>query len=558
MDYHTNRPAAHWILALSLAFTVLCGASAQNKQPNILWLVAEDLSPVIPPFGDSTIQTPHLSRLADEGVRYTNVYSICGVCSPSRAALATGMYPTRIGAQHMQIGNIPREMMDNPMVIKFIRQYMPEGLDPYEVVPPPEVKLHSEFLRERGYYCTNNVKEDYQFKSSPFSWDESSETAHWRNRKKDQPFFAIFNFMVTHESRIWMKAQDSLWMDPDQEVPVPSYLPDNEVSKTDIRRMYSNVAEMDHRVGELLAELEEDGELENTIVVWYTDHGGPLPRQKRLLYDSGMKVPMIVRFPGSCLAGTVDDRLISFVDFAPTLLSQAGIEPPDYMDGQAFDGKYKATNDRTYVHGASDRFDKHADMIRAVRNGQFKYLRNYRPEQGYYLPLSFREQMPVMQEMIRLRDAGELKYPQDLWFRTSKPEEELFDCLNDPNELKNLAGDPAYEDILLELRTECDRWITEVDDKGFMDEQDMVRELFWKDGVQPVTGDPKIISGDQGLEIVTSETGSYLGYQIVENGESAGNHWEIYTGPVKVNLEQQLLAIAHRKGYLPSGIVTWK
>ncbi len=529
----------------------------QESLPNILWLVAEDLSPVIAPFGDSTIATPHLSRLAEEGVRYTNVYSVCGVCSPSRSALATGLYPTRIGAHHMQIGNIPREMMSNPEIMQFIRQYMPEGLDPYEVVLPPEVRMHSEFLREKGYYCTNNAKEDYQFKPSPFSWDESSTSAHWRNRREGQPFFAVFNFMITHESRIWMKARDSLWVDADLEVPIPSYLPETEVSKRDIRRMYSNVAEMDHRVGELLNELEEDGELENTIIFWYSDHGGPLPRQKRLLYDSGLKVPLIIRFPGSKGAGSIDEQLISFVDFLPTLLSLAGIEAPEYLDGRAFLGKYEDQDSRKYIHAAADRFDEHADMIRAVRNKGFKYLRNYHPDQGYYLPLSFREQMALMQEMLVMRDAGTLDDMESLWFRSMKPEEELFDCENDPEELINLAGDPQYADILTELRAECDRWIADVDDKGFIEEDAMVEE-FWPGWKQPKTGDPSFHLFEQSqVGITINQPGSYLGYQVVAEGDTLSGNWYIYTRPVKLEDHQELYAIAHRKGYLPGNVVKW-
>ncbi len=525
--------------------------------PNILWLVAEDLSPVIAPFGDSTIVTPHLSRLAEEGVRYTNVYSICGVCSPSRSALATGMYPTRIGSHHMQIGNIPPAMKSNPAIMNFIRQYMPEGLDPYEVVPPPYVKMHSEYLRELGYYCSNNAKEDYQFAPSPFSWDESSASAHWRNRKEGQPFFAVFNFMITHESRIWMKAQDSLWVDADLEVPIPSYLPDTEISRKDIRRMYSNVAEMDHRVGELLQQLEADGELENTIIFWYTDHGGPLPRQKRLLYDSGLKVPMIIRFPGSNGAGSVDDQMISFIDFLPSIISLAGIDPPEYLDGKAFLGKYKATKERHFIHAAADRFDEHADMIRGVRNERFKYLRNYNPQKGYYLPLSFREQMALMQEMLQMRDAGTLDEIESLWFRSSKPEEELFDCINDPEELYNLADDPQYAEILSELRAECSRWMEEVDDKGFVNEHEMVKQ-FWPGRIQPVTSDPSLQEeAEKIIAISTDEAGSYLGYQLVEDGDTLSSQWEIYTEPVKLKNQQQLYAIAHRKGYLPSQIVKW-
>ncbi len=215
---------------------------------------------------------------------------------------------------------------------------------------------------------------------------------------------------------------------------------------------------MDHRVGELLQQLEEDGELENTVIFWYTDHGGPLQRQKRLLYDSGLNVLMIIRFPEKQFAGHTDDRLIRFVDFLPTLLSMANIDLPSYLDGTAFLGNYKSPQPRQYIHASADRFDEQSDMIRAVRNHRFKYLRNFQPEKPYYLSLSFREQMPKMQELLNLRDEGKLNEAQGQWFRMSKPNEELFDCIKDPHELHNLAEDPEYQSILQELRNECERW----------------------------------------------------------------------------------------------------
>lgn len=524
-------------------------------RPNILWLVAEDLGPYIPAFGDSTIETPNLDRLAHEGVRYTNVFSPSGVCSPSRAALATGMYPTRIGAHNMQIGNIPAQFRSNPQIMAFIQKYMPEGLDPYEVVPPPEVKLHAEYLRREGYYTTNNWKEDYQFAAPVTAWDESSQTAHWRNRPEGAPFFSIFNFMVTHESQIWEKANDSLWVESDLEVPIPPYLPDTDVVRTDIRRMYSNIKEMDDQVGHLLHQLEEDGLLENTIVVWYTDHGGSLPRQKRLLYDSGLRVPMMIRFPGGQDAGKTDDRLISFIDFKPTLLSISGIEPPAYVDGQAFLGRYKAQESRRYIHAAADRFDEHRDRIRAVRDDRFKYLRNLNTDQGYYLPLSFREQMPTMQELLRLRDAGLLDEAQSQWFRTEKPQEELFDTEADPHELHNLAGDPAYADILAELRAECDRWMAATGDKGAILETELVSQM-WPGRVQPVTSPPTIEQEGNTLTLHAETPGASLAYQIHNDGDAPGNQWAVYTEPLTIAEGQTLSAIAIRLGYQQSEVVS--
>ncbi|MDX2432287.1 MAG: sulfatase [Bacteroides sp.] len=534
------------VLMLAIVFCSACSSpSSTNKdanyeQPNILWLVAEDLSPVIPSWGDSTVETPNISRLAAEGIRFTNVFSVSGVCAPSRAALATGMYPTRIGATHMRTsGNI---------------KFLPPGIVPYEALPPAEVKMHSEYLREAGYYCSNNPKEDYQFKKSLMAWDESSRSAHWRNKKPGQPFFAIFNFQVTHESQIWVRAEDSLWIEDDLEIPIPPYLPDNEVGQKDVRRMYSNIKMMDHQVGEILKQLEEDGYLDNTIIVWYTDHGGPLPRQKRLLYDSGTKIPMIVRYPDKAHAGETDDRLISFIDFKPTLLSMAGIEPPDYIDGRAFAGKYEDPAKRKYVHGAADRFDERYDAIRMVRDHRYKYLRNYRPEQGYYLPVAYREQMAIMQELLRMRDSGELDEYQSQWFRESKSEEELFDTEKDPFELHNLAADPAYGEKLDELRKECDRWIAETGDMGLIPESEYI-ESIWPGGIQPVTLTPVI--SDQGASIsISCETeGASIGYQLLSGEEEAGDVWQVYTEPIVLNEGEILLGVAHRIGFKPSEMV---
>ncbi len=444
----------------------------------------------------------------------------------------------------------------SPGFLAFAQRYMPPGVPLYEPVPPPEVKMHSEYMRRAGYYATNNSKEDYQFRAPLTAWDESSDEAHWRNRTNGQPFFAIFNFFVTHESQVWGKAEDSLWVDPNLDVPVPPYLPSTEVAVNDIRRVYSNIKEMDAQVGDMLDELEADGLLENTIVVWYSDHGGPLPRQKRLLYDSGMHLPLIIRYPNGWRAGEVDDRLVSFVDFAPTLLSMAGEEPPAHMDGQAFEGKYKAETPRKYVHGAADRFDEAYDMIRAVRDHRFKYLRNFQADSPYYLPLAFREQMPIMKELLRIRDAGELTADQAQWFRATKPSEELFDTDADPFELVNIANDPQYADKLSELRTEADRWMTAINDKGSLPEVELVGTM-WPDLVQPTTAVPVAEWIDNNVSLQSATQGASIAYQWITAGDSTGTTWQVYTAPMPARADESLVAIAHRIGFKPSEEITF-
>lgn len=509
-------------------------------RPNILWLVAEDLSPIIPAFGDDTVATPNLDRLAAEGVRYTRVFSTSGVCAPSRAALATGMYQNRIGAQHMRTANVSGFGVD--------------GLIPYEAVPPPFVKMHSQYFREAGYYTSNNAKEDYQFRKAVTAWDDSSRTAHWRNRGVDQPFFSVFNFNITHESQIWVQAENPLRVPEDLEVPIPPYLPDTAVAQRDVRQVYSNIVAMDEQVGQILEELEQDGLLESTVIFWYSDHGGPLPRQKRLLYDAGLQVPMIIRYPGRWRAGELDDQLISFVDFKSTALSLAGIEPPEYVDGRAFAGEFQSSESRQYIHAAADRFDRQYDTIRAVRDNRFKYLRNYHPERGYYLPLTYREQMPIMQELLRLRDQNGLTEAQSQWFRESKPAEELFDTLADPHELTNLALDPAYSDKLLELRGELDRWLSGFDDKGMMPEPDLINEI-WPGMEQPVTSSPTASRQYDRVVLSSLTPGANIGYQMLGPAEEFGSTWQVYTEPLELLPGMRLIAIAHRIGYQPSSMI---
>ncbi len=539
---------------------------SSSKAPvNILWLVAEDLSPYIPSFGDSTVETPNLSRLAAEGIRYTNTFSISGVCSPSRAALATGMYPSSIGAHHM------RTLFQQPAAKEM-------GLINYECVLPPHVKMLSQIMRENGYYCTNNSKTDYQFHPGRMAWDESSIYAHWRNRPDEKPFYAVFNFNVTHESNMWNpfyrtydlenfppKRDTSKWWKPFQgkkkplfvseelDVNIPPYLPNTDLVKKDMRRMYSNIVEMDKHVGLVLKQLEEDGLLDNTIIVWYTDHGGPLPRQKRLLYDSGLHVPMIIRYPDKRRAGEIDDQLISFIDFAPTLLSMTNIVPPQYIQGQAFDGKYKANAKRKYIHAAADRFDEKYDRIRAVRDKRFKYLKNFNVDQGYYLALNYREKMATMQELLRLRNAGELNEVQAQWFRNSKPPEELFDTKNDPHELNNLVDDPKYTEKLIELRTECTRWMEAIQDKGDIPEVDLIKQ-FWPNKIQPVTASPIIKEENGNIQVSCPTEGATIGYKFPKE-DMAWLGWNIYNKPFKLPEGESVKIFAHRVGFLPSDTI---
>lgn len=522
-------------------------------RPNILWLVAEDMSGDIPSFGDSTIITPTLDQLAAEGICYDHFFTPAPVCAPARSAIITGMYPNHMGSNHMRTGPWYAGRPADEVLANY-QQYLPEGLVPYEATPGPEVKMFPEYLRAAGYYTSNNAKEDYQFIRSHVAWDESSRQAHWRNRKSGQPFFAVFNFGVTHESRIWAKKQDSLWVTDDLELSIPPYLPNTEVGQQDVRRMYSNILEMDAQVGVILDQLEADGLLDSTIVMWYTDHGGPLPRQKRSLHDSGIKVPMIIRYPNAVGAGTRDARMTSFIDLAPTVLSLAGLKPAEHIDGTAFLGEYLRAEEPEFVYAAADRFDAAYDQSRAVRDDRFKYIRHYQPEQPMFLPVAYRDQMDIMQELYRLRDVDALSDAQQIWFANERPREQLFDVKADPHEVRDLAGLPDFQSKLEELRTANDRFVATIDDKGLRPEADLL-EAIWPAKKQPVTADPTWHIVDGELSISCESPGASIGYQVSFTPDEWPTSWQIYSGPFPIRETTFIRIKADRIGHRPSTVV---
>lgn len=522
-------------------------------QPNILWLVAEDMSGNIPAFGDSTIVTPTLDRLAVEGVCYDHFFTPAPVCAPARSAIITGMYPNHIGSNHMRTGPWYAGKASDETIANY-QQYLPEGLIPYEATPSSEVKMFTEYLRTAGYYTTNNAKEDYQFVRTHVAWDESSRQAHWRNRKPGQPFFAVFNFGVTHESRIWAKKEDSLWVANDLDVPVPPYLPDTKKGQQDLRRMYSNILEMDAQVGEVLDQLELDGLLDSTIVMWYTDHGGPLPRQKRSLHDSGIKVPLMIRFPNAQGGGSRDTRMTSFIDLGPTVLSIAGVKPPEYLDGKAFLGKYMRIEEPTYIFAAADRFDAAYEQSRAVRDEQYKYIRHYQPDESMFLHVAYRDQMDIMQELYRLKEHNQLTPVQELWFAESRPKEQLFDVIADPYEVNDLAQLPNFQHKLEELRSANDHFVSSIEDRGLIPEVDLL-ESIWPSKKQPITEDPNWSLEDDQLAIFSETPGASLGYQVANDAGEWPTAWQVYTTPFPIDRGMKIRAKADRIGYKPSKAV---
>ena len=430
-----------------------------GDRPNILWITCEDINPYLGCYGDANAITPNLDKLAAEGLLYTNAYATAPVCSPSRSCLITGVYATSLGTQHLRS----------------------------EVRLPKEIKCFPQYLRAAGYYCSNNYKKDYNFIDINV-WDESSQTAHWRKRKPGQPFFSVFNFTSTHQGQIngsdeefFTKYRSKL--EPEElhdpaKIPLPPYYPDTPMVRKIWNRYYDLVTYMDKQVGDLLGQLKEDGLADNTIVFFFSDHGLGVPRHKRTLYDSGLHVPLIIRFPeryknlAPLQAGRKTDRLVSFVDFASTILSLAGLPVPDYMQGQPFLG-HKTGKPREYIFGASSRVDEVYEMSRCIRDKRYKYIRNYMPHLPYVQPSEYPDRAEIMQELYRVVKEGGLNDTQKLFWQPDKPIEELYNTLADPHEVNNLADSSDHQRILKRMRRELHKWMTETRDTGLLPEAQM-------------------------------------------------------------------------------------
>lgn len=535
--YLTNS-LMKFILVILVSFLRCLSAFSQVDSisaalPNILWITCEDMSPDIAPYQDSTVITPAISRLAQEGITFTNAYTTSGVCAPSRAAIITGMYATSINAHNMSTKSGARA-----------------GLINYQAVPPPQVKCFTEYLRARKYYCTNNEKTDYQFGNPLTAWDECSGSAHWRNRPPGQPFFSVFNIMHTHESEIWRRARDPLRVDP-LKVKVPPYFPVTDSVRIDIARYYDNIMRMDSAVAILLAQLEEDGLLDKTIVFFFSDHGAGLPWYKREIYTRGVHIPLIVRFPDRDAGGTKDSAFISTIDLAPTVLSLGRTPIPSHLQGQPFLGDQKPASPRRFVFAARDRMDEYNDMARAVKDNSYTYVRNYQPAKAYYQDLPYRKQMPMMREILRMRENNSLAGYIEKWFNP-KASEELYDNKQDPFELNNLALDPAHHRQLELYRSVLAEWTIDTNDMGFIPERDLI-EMMWPDGRQPVTSPPELkriayINKQKAeLTIECDTPGASIAYQ-----KTSEKKWHLYSKPIELAWNSKVKMRAIRYGYKAS------
>jgi arylsulfatase A-like enzyme len=437
--------------ALGTAGVWLAGqAEAQEvKRPNILWITSEDHGPHLGCYGDTFADTPNLDGLAAKGMLYKRAWSTAPVCAPARTTIISGVYPPSLGAEHMRS----------------------------QVPLPSFMKMYPQYLRESGYYCTNNSKEDYNLAKPGKVWDVSSRKGHWKNRKAGQPFFAIFNFTMTHESRI--RSQSPKFKHDPSKVPVPAYHPDTPEVRSNWTQYYDRITEMDNETGRILKEVNDAGLAEDTIVFFYADHGAGMPRGKRWPYNSGLHVPMILYLPEKWQhltppeykPGGKSDRLVGFIDLAPTALSLAGIKPPAYMQGHAFAGRY-CTEPPKFMYGFRGRMDERYDLVRTVTDGRYVYLRHYMPHKIYGQYINYMFVTQTTQVWKKMYDEGKLNAAQKRFWE-KKPPEELYDLENDPDEVNNLADSPTHQLILKRLQKAQQELAVQIRDVGFLPEDEI-------------------------------------------------------------------------------------
>jgi len=533
---------------------------------NILMITTHDINPHLGTYagvwpGAEQSVTPHLDRLAAEGIRFDSAFAAAPVCAPSRSAMMTGCYPTSIGTMHMRT----------------------------RAVPPADVRLLPEIFRAAGYYTTNRFFTDYQIAVPAVAFDDISPTAHWRGRAEGQPFFAQFHGMRTHESQIYLDdeafaeatkdVRDDQRHDP-AEMMIPPYYPDTPEFRKSWARYLDLITQMDIETGQLLAELEEDGLVDETLVVFVSDHGLGMPRAKRWATESGLREPLIMRCPGVIEAGTVEESIVSLVDLAPTLLTAAGIAVPEVMQGTPLLGS--AARPR-YVFGGRDRMDEQEDTVRTVRDERFRYIRNYHPDRSGMQHHEYADAMSTWHEFRRLlfEEADQLargEVPDRLTplqrsiVAAARPEEELYDVLADPHEEVNLAGNPAFREDLVRLSGALDEWQRELGDLGMIPEPELI-ESWRPGGQQRVTAAPDIEVSDGRARISCATPGALLGWIPVSEAAGPTPHvqenpdpwttmlgvdpdrrpWRLCDGSVPV--DEPILVKAWRLGYASSAEV---
>jgi N-sulfoglucosamine sulfohydrolase len=445
--------------ALCLLMLMAVAAIAAER-PNIVFLVTEDISPHLGCYGDPDARTPNLDAFAQQSARFTRAFTHAPVCAPSRSGLITGQYPTTIGSHHMRSKLI---------------------------APPP---LFVQQLRKSGYRTYWPGKTDFNF-DLPKDWITSTEdwTKHPAVLDGATPFFAYFNVGVTHESQARATPQQSAkntsrLSDAERHDPakvlLPPYYPDTPAVRKCIATYHDNITAMDKIMGDVLKMLDDKKLSQTTIVVFFGDHGWGLSRGKRWCYDSGTRVPMLIRWPGTITPGSVREDLVCFLDLAPTVLSVAGAEVPKELVGRCIIGP-KTGPVPSYVFSCRDRMDETYDRIRSCRGERYRYIRNFHPELPYAQWINYMDEMPILKDWRRLAFEGKLNATQMAFFARTKPPEELYDTQTDPHETKNLAGSAEHAAVFTEMRKAMDDWIVTTKDLGAIPEKELIQRGIVKD-----------------------------------------------------------------------------
>lgn len=513
------------ILIYLLILIKISVTHGQNK-PNIVWLVCEDQSLFFSSYGDHHSKTPNIDELSKDGIIYDNCFTTSPVCSPSRSALITGMYPTTIGTQHMRA--FKKKRLDS------INKH--NQLPFYSAVPKRNCQFFTEILRTNGYYCSNNSKEDYNMMMSPLAWDESSKKAHWRNRKDNQPFFSVFNFNITHESQIWKSSKFQLENNI-KAISLPKIFPNNKEIKKDFLTNYKNIESLDSKIGSIIKQLKNDGIYDNTVIFFFSDHGGPFPRYKRSIYDTGIKCPLIIKWLKKDSIQR-NNQMISFIDFAPTLVDLAGLNIPKDIEGVSFLNK----NKREYIFAATDRFDETNSKRRCVRNNQYKLIRNFDTLSPLYQPISYRYQMRTMKILDSLKKLNQLSEAFKKWYDSNLPTYELYNIINDPFEQKNLIHDSSKQQTFEILKTKLEQWINS-SDYGNFEEREMIGQM-WPNGNPPMLKEPKIIDKKNGKIIINENENSSLGWRNNKNEK-----WKLYKNQEIIQPQSMFETLIFKMGY---------
>jgi len=437
-----------YLLIVALLFSPIVRAA---ELPNILWITSEDNGPHLGCYGDEYAVTPNLDALATRGLRYTRASSNAPVCAPARTTVISGVFPPSTGSEHMRS----------------------------ETSLPDSMKMFPVYLRELGYYCTNKSKEDYNLVKTGEVWDDSGGKAHWRGRKKGQPFFAVFNETISHESKIRNEIDDVDRIHDPAKARIPAYHPDTPEVRKDWAQYYDRITQMDTSLGARLQEIEDAGLADNTIIIYWGDHGSGMPRNKRWPYNSGLHVPFIAHFPAKWKGlapeeyetGGTSDRMIGFIDLAPTMLSLVGVEPKPWMHGHAFAGQFE-TESPEYSYGFRGRMDERIDLVRTVLGKRYVYIRQYMPHRIYGQYIDYMFQTATTRVWHDMFHAGELNEAQSHFWQ-EKPAEELYDLETDPDEVNNLADSADHEKVLLKMRKAHQDWEKEIRDVGFIPEAEV-------------------------------------------------------------------------------------